>query len=92
MMTRCLLCLTPNDYRLSYYNTEQFAAAGITEEPQTWDDVLEACRALKESGTVEHPFAIALNAEEKTSTCLMWLAYTMNVLFGMKMVRSMRSL
>ena len=47
-----------NDYRLSYYNTEQFAAAGITEEPQTWDDVLEACRALKETGTVEHPFAI----------------------------------
>ena len=46
--------------------------------PQTWDDVLEACRALKETGTVEHPFAIALNAEEKTSTCLMWLAYTMN--------------
>ena len=67
-----------NDYRLSYYNTEQFAAAGIIEEPQTWDDVLEACRALKETGTVEHPFAIALNAEEKTSTCLMWLAYTMN--------------
>ena len=58
-----------NDYRLSYYNTEQFAAAGITEEPQT---------CLKETGTVEHPFAIALNAEEKTSTCLMWLAYTMN--------------
>ena len=67
-----------NDYRLSYYNTEQFAAAGITEQPQTWDDVLEACRALKETGTVEHPFAIALNSEEKTSTCLMWLAYTMN--------------
>lgn len=67
-----------NDYRLAYYNTEQFAAAGITEEPQTWDDVLEACRALKSSGTVDYPFAIALNAEEKTSTCLMWLAYTMN--------------
>ena len=67
-----------NDYRLGYYNTEQFAKAGITEEPQTWDDVLEACRTLKSTGTVEYPFAIALNAEEKTSTCLMWLAYTMN--------------
>lgn len=67
-----------NDYRLAYYNTEQFAKAGITKEPQTWDDVLEACRALKSTGTVDHPFAIALNAEEKTSTCLMWLAYTMN--------------
>lgn len=67
-----------NDYRLAYYNTKQFAAAGITEEPQTWDDVLEACRTLKSTGTVDYPFAIALNAEEKTSTCLMWLAYTMN--------------
>lgn len=54
-----------NDYRLAYYNTEQFKAAGITEEPQTWDDVLEACRQLKSTGTVDYPFAIALNAEEK---------------------------
>lgn len=67
-----------NDYRLSYYNTEQFKVAGVTEEPQTWDDVLEACRKLKSTGTVDYPFAIALNAEEKTSTCLMWLAYAMN--------------
>lgn len=67
-----------NDYRLSYYNTKQFEEAGITEEPQTWDEVLEACRTLKSTGTAECPFAIALNAEEKTSTCLMWLAYTMN--------------
>ena len=44
-----------NDYRLSYYNTEQFEKAGITEEPQTWEDVLEACRTLKSTGTVEHP-------------------------------------
>lgn len=67
-----------NDYRLSYYNTEQFKAAGITEEPQTWNDVLEACRTLKSTGTVAYPFAIALNAEEKTTSCLMWLAYTLN--------------
>lgn len=67
-----------NDYRISYYNKEQFQKAGITEEPQTWNDVLEACRTLKSTGTVDYPFAIALNAEEKTSTCLMWLAYTMN--------------
>ena len=37
-----------NDYRLSYYNTEQFEKAGITEEPQTWEDVLEACRYYHE--------------------------------------------
>ncbi len=67
-----------NDYRLSFYNTKQFEAAGITTEPQTWNEVLEDCRKLKSTGTVTYPFAIALNAEEKTSTCLMWLAYTMN--------------
>ncbi|MEG0903524.1 MAG: sugar ABC transporter substrate-binding protein [Lachnospiraceae bacterium] len=67
-----------NDYRLSFYNTKQFEAAGITEEPQTWNQVLEDCRKLKSTGTVNYPFALALNAEEKTSTCLMWLAYTMN--------------
>ncbi|SHJ55363.1 sugar ABC transporter substrate-binding protein [Hespellia stercorisuis] len=67
-----------NDYRLSFYNTKQFEKAGITEEPQTWNDVLEDCRKLKSTGTVEYPFALSLNAEEKTSTCLMWLAYTMN--------------
>lgn len=67
-----------NDYRLAYYNTKQYEKAGIKDEPQTWDDVLEDCRTLKSTGTVEYPFAVALNAEEKTSTCLMWLAYTMN--------------
>lgn len=67
-----------NDYRLSYYNTEQFKEAGITEEPQTWDDVYEAMKAIKEAGVVEHPFTIPLNAEEGATTSLIWLAWTMN--------------
>ena len=33
---------------------------------------------LKEKGVCDYPFALPLNAEEKTSTYLMWLAYTMN--------------
>lgn len=66
-----------NDYRLAYYNKEHFANAGITEEPQTYEDVLEACKALQASG-VDHPLALPLNAEEKTATNLMWTAFQMN--------------
>ena len=66
-----------NDYRLAYYNTEQFEAAGITEEPQTYSDVLEDAKKLKESG-VEYPLAICMNAEEKAATGLMWTAFQMN--------------
>lgn len=67
-----------NDYRLSYYNTKQYEEAGIEEEPNTWDDVYEHAKKLKESGVSEYPFAIPLNAEESATTSLIWLAYTMN--------------
>lgn len=64
-----------NDYRLSYYNTKQYEDAGISGEPQTWDEVYQNCKTLKEKGVCDYPFALPLNAEEKTSTYLMWLAY-----------------
>lgn len=67
-----------NDYRLAFYNKEQFKAAGIENDPQTWDEVLEACRKLKSTGTVDYPFSVSLNAEEKASTGLMWTAFAMN--------------
>lgn len=67
-----------NDYRLSYYNTKQYEDAGIKDEPQTWEEVYENCKTLKEKGICDYPFALPLNAEEKASTYLMWLAYTMN--------------
>lgn len=67
-----------NDYRLSYYNTKQYEDAGIKDEPQTWEEVYENCKTLKQKGVCDYPFALPLNAEEKTSTYLMWLAYTMN--------------
>lgn len=66
-----------NDYRIAYYNKQQFADAGITEEPQTYADVLEAAKALKKSG-VDYPLAMSMNAEEKAATGLMWTAYQMN--------------
>lgn len=67
-----------NDYRLSYYNTKQYEKAGIKEEPQTWNDVYEHMKTIKQAGVVEYPFTISLNAEEGATTSLMWLAYTMN--------------
>ncbi len=67
-----------NDFRLSYYNKEQYKKAGIETEPQTWDEVFEQAKLLKEKGVSEYPFAMALNAEESAATTLMWLAYTMN--------------
>lgn len=67
-----------NDYRLSYYNKDNFKSAGIEKEPATWNDVYEDAKTLKKSGVMEYPFAIPLNAEEATTTSLMWLAYTMN--------------
>lgn len=67
-----------NDYRLSYYNKENFKAAGIEKEPSTWNDVYEDAKTLKKTGVMEYPFAIPLNAEESSTTSLMWLAYTMN--------------
>lgn len=66
-----------NDYRIAYYNTKQFADAGITEEPQTYTDVLEDAKKLKESG-VDYPLAMSMNAEEKAATGLMWTAFQMN--------------
>ncbi|WP_394917068.1 ABC transporter substrate-binding protein [uncultured Robinsoniella sp.] len=33
-----------------YYHKDQFEEAGITEEPQTWEEFLEVCKKLKESG------------------------------------------
>ena len=34
----------------TYYNKDMFAEVGITEEPQTWDEFLDACAKLKDAG------------------------------------------
>ena len=33
-----------------YYHKDQFREAGITEEPETWEEFLEVCRKLKDAG------------------------------------------
>ncbi|MCQ6553953.1 extracellular solute-binding protein [Streptomyces sp. C10-9-1] len=58
--------------RLLFYNKELFAEAGITGTPETWDELAEDARALKDSG-VRYPFALPLGPEEAQAETLMWL-------------------
>lgn len=67
-----------NDFRIAYYNKDQFAKAGIQGEPQTWDDVENGCKALKDNNIVKYPFSIPLGADENATTSFIWLAYTRN--------------
>ena len=67
-----------NDYRIAYYNKDQFEKAGVTEAPKTYDEVLDAARKVKAAGVADYPIAMSLNAEEKASTGLMWTAFQMN--------------
>lgn len=67
-----------NDYRIAYYNKDQFEKAGVTEAPKTYDEVLDAARKIKAAGIADYPIAMSLNAEEKASTGLMWTAFQMN--------------
>ena len=67
-----------NDYRIAYYNKDQFEKAGVTEAPKTYDEVLDAARKIKAAGIADYPIAMPLNAEEKASTGLMWTAFQMN--------------
>jgi multiple sugar transport system substrate-binding protein len=44
-----------NDTKFFFYNTQMFADAGISDAPQTWDDVITAAQAIKDAGIVEYP-------------------------------------
>lgn len=64
-----------NDYRIAYYNKEQFKAAGIEKAPTTWDEVYDALKKIKEAGVVDYPFTMPMNADESATTSMMWMAY-----------------
>lgn len=65
-----------NDYRIAYYNKEHFEKAGITEAPETWDEVYDALKKIKESGVVEYPYTMPMNADESATTSMMWMAFS----------------
>jgi multiple sugar transport system substrate-binding protein len=52
-----------NDFRVSMYNKKMFAKAGITEFPQTLDELGQAADKLKASG-VQYPLSIPMAATE----------------------------
>ena len=65
-----------NDYRIAYYNKEHFEQAGITEVPETWDEVYDALKKIKEAGIVEYPYTMPMNAHESATTSMMWMAFS----------------
>ena len=64
-----------NDYRIAYYNKAHFEKAGITEAPETWDEVYDALKKIKEAGVVEYPYTMPMNADESATTSMMWMAF-----------------
>ncbi len=64
-----------NDYRIAFYNTEDFEKAGIESEPKTWDEVYENGKKIKEEGIKEYPLTIPMSAEESSTTALIWLSF-----------------
>lgn len=63
-----------NDYRISYMNTDAYEKAGLAE-PQTWDDVYNSSKVIKEKGIMEYPFTFPYAAEESATTGLLWLTF-----------------
>ncbi|MEU5211933.1 extracellular solute-binding protein [Streptomyces sp. NPDC020742] len=58
--------------RRLFYNKKLFAQAGITNPPQTWDDIAHDAQALKAHG-VRMPYALPLGPEETQAETLMWM-------------------
>lgn len=67
-----------SDYRIAYYNEEHFKKAGIEKAPETWDEVYDALKKLKESGVTKYPFTLPVNADESATTSMIWLAFARN--------------
>ncbi|MCB5908266.1 extracellular solute-binding protein [Streptomyces sp. SF28] len=69
--------------RRLFYNKKLFADAGITEPPQTWDDVAKDAALLKAHG-VKMPYALPLGPEETQAETMIWMlsgggGYTDNI-------------
>lgn len=65
-----------NDYRIAYYSKAHFEKAGITKAPETWDEVYDALKKIKEAGVVEYPYTMPMNADESATTSMMWMAFS----------------
>ncbi len=57
-----------NDFRLTYLNKKYFKEAGITENPETPDELLEAAVKIKESGACKYPITVPFSATTASTT------------------------
>lgn len=46
-----------NDVKYLFYNEQMLNAAGFTEPPKTWEELLTQANAMKEQGIVDYPIA-----------------------------------
>ncbi len=66
-----------NDFRIAYYNTDMFSEAEL-ETPETWEDIIESAKKIKQKEITSYPVSLPLNADESATTTFLWLAYTRN--------------
>lgn len=72
-----------NDMRLAFMNEDMMHKAGVTKNPENWAELEDTFSKMKSSKASEYPLLFPLNAEEKTTTEFMTLAYTRNgILFN----------
>lgn len=67
-----------NGLRLAYINKDMLSKAGISEYPKTWTETEAVFDKLKRNKITDYPMLFPLNAEEKTTTSFLTLAYTRN--------------
>jgi multiple sugar transport system substrate-binding protein len=73
-------CYT-NDFRITAYNQTQFAKAGISTPPATFDQLTQDLETIKQKGVAQYPLSIPLAATEGTASVweLLTLAYGGNL-------------
>ena len=58
--------------RALFYNKDLFEAAGVTEPPQTWDELYDAAKKISATGTPG--YGMPLGSEEAQGESLIWFA------------------
>jgi multiple sugar transport system substrate-binding protein len=58
--------------RMFFYNKKLFTHAGITKAPQTWAELADDAKLLKDDG-VQVPYGLPLGPEESQAESLMWM-------------------
>ncbi|NEJ73423.1 extracellular solute-binding protein [Rhizobium phaseoli] len=57
-----------NDFRVMLVNKKHFADAGVSQMPNTLDDLVAAAKKIKEKGIAQYPIGLPLSATEGAST------------------------